>query len=549
MVRVMTNSNGAVTGGGALVQALIDHEVDTVFGLPGAQIYGLFDALAQANGSIRTIGARHEQGAAYMAYGYARASGRPGVYTVVPGPGMLNTGAALLTAYGANAPVLCLTGQVTSDYLGRERGQLHELRDHLGVLRALTKWAERVEHPTQAPLLVARAFQEMLSGRQGPVALEAPWDFFTRRAHVPTVHRLPRLPNPEPDCDQIEAAARALAAARLPMIFVGGGALEASAAITELAEALVAPVVSFRAGRGVVSDAHPMGLTVASGACLWPRCDVAIAIGTRFEVPDMRWHHRPRDLKLIRIDIDPAEMRRLPVDIGIVADAERAVRALLPELSSQGVRRSRRAEEIAEAKQAAAKAVLKVQPQIDYLNVIRNVLPADGFFVDEVSQVGFTSWFAFPVYQPRTFVSSGYQGTLGFGFPTALGVKMAFPHRAVVSITGDGGFMFAVQELATAVQYGINLVTVIFNNESYGNVRRDQQQQFAGRLIGADLVNPDFVRLAESFGVTARGVTSPGDLQPALEAALAAGAPRVIEVRIPRGSEASPWEFLHPKLA
>jgi acetolactate synthase I/II/III large subunit len=539
----------AVTGGGAIVQALIDHQVDTVFGLPGAQIYGLFDALAQAKGSIRTIGARHEQGVAYMAYGYARASGRPGVYAVVPGPGMLNTGAAMLTAYGANAPVLCLTGQVTSDYLGRERGQLHELRDQLGVLRALTKWADRIEHPTQAPMLVARAFQEMLSGRQGPVALEAPWDFFTRRAHAERLPRLPLFPSPEPDCDQITAAARALATARAPMIFVGGGALGASAAITELAEALAAPVVSFRAGRGIVSDAHPMGLTVASGARLWPQCDVAIAIGTRLELLDIRWRHRPRDLKLIRIDVDPAEMRRLPADIGIVADADRGVRALLPELSRQGVRASGRAADIAEAKRAALQAIQKIQPQVDYLKVIREVLPADGFFVDEMSQVGFASWFAFPVYQPRTFVSSGYQGTLGFGFPTALGVKMAFPDRAVVSITGDGGFMFGVQELATAVQYGINLVTVIFNNESYGNVRRDQQDGFAGRLIGVDLVNPDFVKLAESFGVTGRRVVSPKELRPALEEALAAGAPRVIEVMTPRGSETSPWEFLHPRIA
>jgi len=543
----MADNNGAVTGGGALVQALTDHQVDTVFGLPGAQIYGLFDALAQAKGSIRTVGARHEQGVAYMAYGYARSSGRPAVYTVVPGPGMLNTGAALLTSYGANAPVLCLTGQVTSDYLGRERGQLHELRDHLGVLRVLTKWSERIEHPTQAPLLVARAFQEMLSGRQGPVALEAPWDFFTRRANVESVPRLPLFPNPEPDPDQIKAAARVLGMARAPMIFVGGGALGASAAVTELAERLAAPVVSFRAGRGVVSDAHPMGLTVASGARLWSQCDVAIAIGTRFEVPDMRWHHRPRDLKIIRIDIDPAEMRRLPADIGIVADADRAVRALLPELRRQGVHTSGRAEDIAEAKRAAAQAVQKIQPQVDYLRVIRDVLPADGFFVDEVSQIGFTSWFAFPVYQPRTFVSSGYQGTLGYGFPTALGVKVAFPDRAVVSITGDGGFMFGVQELATAVQYGINLVTIIFNNESFGNVRRDQQEGFAGRLIGADLVNPDFIKLAESFGVTGRRVASPKELRPALEEALAASAPRVIEVMTPRGSEVSPWEFLHPK--
>ncbi len=504
--------------------------------------------MAQAKGSIRTIGARHEQGVAYMAYGYARASGRPGVYAVVPGPGILNTGAALLTAYGANAQVLCLTGQVPSDYLGRERGHLHEMRDQLYVLRTLTKWAERIEHPTQAPLLVARAFQEMRSGRQGPTALEAPWDFFTRRAHVARQSPLPPFPDPEPDPDQIKAAAGALAAAKAPMIFVGGGALGASAAITELAESLTAPVVSFRAGRGVVSDAHPMGLTVASGARLWPQCDVAIAIGTRLEVPEMRWHHRPRDLKLIRIDIDPAEMRRLPATIGIVADSTRAVRELLLELSCQEVRTSDRADGIAEAKRVTAKAVQKIQPQIAYLNVIRDVLPADGFFVDELSQIGFASWIGFPVYQPRTFVSSGYQGTLGFGFPTALGVKVAFPDRVVVSITGDGGFMFGVQELATAVQYGINLVTLVFNNGSYGNVRRDQQQAFGGRLIGADLVNPDFVKLAESFGVAASRVSSPEALRPALEEAIGAAAPRVIEVMTPRGSEASPWEFLHSRI-
>jgi acetolactate synthase-1/2/3 large subunit len=540
---------GPVTGGGAIVSALIDHQIDTVFGLPGAQIYGLFDALAQQQPTIRTIGARHEQAAAYMAYGYARASGRPGVYAVVPGPGMLNTGAALLTAYGANAPVLCLTGQVPSSYLGRERGHLHELRDHLGVLGALTKWAERIEHPTQAPLLVARAFQEMLSGRRGPVALEAPWDVFTREARVARQAPLPLFPNPEPDSDQIQAAATILATAKAPMIFVGGGALAASEAITELAERLTAPVVSFRAGRGVVSDDHPMGLTIASGARLWRHCDVALAIGTRLEVPEMRWHHRPPGLKLVRIDIDPGEMRRVPADVCIVADAEPAVRALLPELSRQGVRTSGRAHEIAEAKSAVARAMQEVQPQVDYLRVIREILPADGFFVDEMSQAGFTSWFAFPVYRPRTFVSSGYQGTLGFGFPTALGVKACFPDRSVVSITGDGGFMFAVQELSTAVQYRINLVTIVFNNSSYGNVRRDQQQSFGGRLLGADLTNPDFVKLAESFGVVAHRVASPRALKPALEQALSASAPRMIEVTVPLGSEASPWEFLHPKIS
>ena len=187
-----------------------------------------------------------------------------------------------------------------------------------------------------------------------------------------------------------------------------------------------------------------------------------------------------------------------------------------------------------------------MQPQVDYLNVIRSVLPRNGFFVDEISQMGFAAMFAFPVYEPRTLVTSGHQGTLGFGFPTALGVKVAFPHRPVVSVTGDGGFMFAVQELASAVQYGINLVTLVFNNNSYGNVFRDQQQQFNGRLLGSELANPDFVKLAESFGVGACAVDSPASLRPALEKALSADRPMLIEVKVPRGADSDPWRIIQP---
>jgi len=160
-----------LTGGEAIVQGLLAHGVDTVFGLPGAQVYGLFDAFKQAEPRLRTIGARHEQGVAYMAFGYARASGRPGVYAVVPGPGVLNSSAALLTAYGSTTPVLCLAGQINSQFLGRERGALHEMRDQLAVLRQVSKWAERIEHPALAPDLVAQAFQQLMSGRRGPAAL------------------------------------------------------------------------------------------------------------------------------------------------------------------------------------------------------------------------------------------------------------------------------------------------------------------------------------------------------------------------------------------
>jgi acetolactate synthase I/II/III large subunit len=534
-----------LTGAEAIVEGLLAHEIDTVFALPGVQIYGLIDALAKKRDRIRTVGARHEQACAYMAFGYARASGKPGVFAVVPGPGILNASAALLTANSGNARVLALTGDIPSQLKGRERGTLHELRDQLSILRSLTKWAAHIEHPAQASFLVARAFQEMASGRQGATALQAAWDYFTATAGVGLPVKLPAFPQPEVDLDAIDEAAKVIAAAHAPMLIVGSGALNASAEVTALAEEIGAPTVSFRGGRGVVAEDHPLGLNTASAQRLWPQTDVAIVIGSRFELLDMRWQYRPPGLKIIRIDIDPAEMRRLPAAVGIVADAAAGARALISALGRHGVPKRRDAE-IATAKAEAAAAIRVVQPQVDYLGVIRDVLPRDGFFVEEISQMGFAAMFGFPVYQPRTLVTSGHQGTLGFGFPTALGVNVACPRRPVVSVTGDGGFMFAVQELATAVQYGINLVTLVFNNESYGNVYRDQQQQFGGRLLGSELVNPNFVALAESFGVSAASVSSPQALRPALERAFAADRPVMIEVRVPRGSESDPWKFIHP---
>ena len=259
----------AATGGEAIVSGLVAHGVDTVFGLPGAQIYGLFDAFQQAQ--LKVIGARHEQACGYMAYGYARSTGRPGVFSVVPGPGVLNAGAALLTAYGANEPVLCLTGQVPTQFLGKGRGHLHEMPDQLATLRSFVKWADRIEYPDAAPPLVSRAFQEMLSGRRGPVALEMPWDVFTQRADVGASKPFDLLPPPQPDTERVKDAAALVAASKSPMIFVGTGAIHAADEILELAELIDAPVVAFRSGRGIVSNAHELGLTMAAAYRLWPQ--------------------------------------------------------------------------------------------------------------------------------------------------------------------------------------------------------------------------------------------------------------------------------------
>ncbi|HNT37570.1 MAG TPA: thiamine pyrophosphate-binding protein [Rubrivivax sp.] len=535
-----------MTGGEALVDALLRHGVSHVFGIPGVQTYGLFDALQRAGERIRTIGARHEQTAAYMAFGYAKATGREGVYSVVPGPGVLNTGAALCSAYGASAPVLCLTGQVPSEYIGRGLGHLHELPDQLGTLRSILKWAARVAHPADAPRLVADAFAQMRVGRPQPVALEMPWEVFTQRAPVQPIDPPAAYPRAAVDPEALARAADLLAGARHPMIMTGSGAQHAAAEVRALAELLQAPAVPWRGGRGVVAEDTPLGFTCASGHARWADTDVVIGIGSRMELQWFRWPAPVRRPEIVLIDIDPAQLPRIRPSVGIVADARDATAALVAELERRGHRAASRHAEFDALKRSVAAAVQEVQPQLSYLQALRDALPRDGFFVEEICQAGFSAYFGFPVYEPRRFVTCGYQGTLGFGYPTALGVKVAQPDKAVLAIAGDGGFMFGVQELATAVQYGINVVSVVFDNGAFGNVLRDQEQRFDGRLIGSNLRNPDFVKLAESFGVTGWRARSPAELGTLAKKAIDLDRPVLIHVPVDRTAEVSPWKYLMP---
>lgn len=532
------------TTGQAIALSLIENGIDTVFGIPGAHMYDFNDALYENSDELRFIHTRHEQGAGYMAYGYAQSTGRIGAYTVVPGPGVLNSGAALCTAYGSNSPVLCLTGNIMSHLIGQGRGQLHELPDQLATMRGITKVAERINHQSETGAVMAEVIGKMLSGRRGPGAVEAPWDVFgmggpkldlprTRPVHAPQV-------NPE----QIKAAAAILANAKNPLIMVGGGAVEAGDEVALLAKSLNAPVTSHRSGKGVVSDDHPNYLNMVAAFDYWKDTDVLIGIGSRLELQFMRWRWLPKGLKVIRIDIDPTEMIRLKPDAGVVADARAGTKALIDAL--QPTTSADRSAEFAELNTKARERFSAVQPQVDYLNAIRQALPRDGFFVEEVSQMGFTARFAFPVYGPRQYVTCGYQDNLGFGFNTALGVKVGNPDKAVISVSGDGGFMFGVQELATAVQHDIAVVAIVFNNNAYGNVLRDQKLTYSGRYLGSELTNPDFVKLGESFGVRAFRATSPDELQSLITKALELNAPVLIEVPIERGSEVSPWPFLHP---
>ncbi|MGG6897026.1 thiamine pyrophosphate-dependent enzyme [Rhizobium sp. BR 315] len=532
------------TTGQAIARSLIENGIDTVFGIPGAHMYDFNDALYEKRDELRFIHTRHEQGAGYMAYGYAQSTGRIGAYTVVPGPGVLNSGAALCTAYGANSPVLCLTGNIMSHLIGQGRGQLHELPDQLATMRGITKVAERIDHQSQSGTVMAEVIGKMLSGRRGPGAVEAPWDVFGMAGPELDLPQTRPAPAPQVNPEQIKAAAAILANARNPLIMVGGGAVEAGDEVALLATVLNAPVTSHRSGKGVVSDDHPNYLNLVAAFDYWRDTDVLIGIGSRLELEYMRWRWLPKGLKVIRIDIDPTEMVRLKPDVGVVADARAGTKALIDVLTPTTA--ADRTTEFAELNRKARERFSAVQPQVDYLNAIREALPRDGFFVEEVSQIGFTARFAFPVYGPRQYVTCGYQDNLGFGFNTALGVKVGNPDKAVVSVSGDGGFMFGVQELATAVQHNIAVVAIVFNNNAYGNVLRDQKQTYSGRYLGSELTNPDFVKLGESFGVKTFRATSPDELTSLIIDALNRSAPVLIEVPIEKGSEASPWPFLHP---
>lgn len=553
MVEVQDRSHEApveqrsMTGGQALVASLLRQGIDTIFGLPGVQLDGAFDALYDATeqGDVTVVHPRHEQTTAYMADGYARTTGRIGTCLVVPGPGLLNASAALSTAYACNSPVLCVTGQIQSDLIGVGRGMLHEIPNQLEMIRSVTKHAERAVKPEEIPGLVDRAVRELWSGRVRPVEIEVPPDTLFAEGTVELLSTAPERRRPEGDPDTLEKAAKLLGNAERPLIFSGGGVLgsEAWGELQALAEMLEAPVVMSSNGRGALSDRHYLGQNSLGGMALIDDADVILCVGTRMIEPaTYPWGLKP-GRTVIHLDIDSEEVgRNYDVSVGITADAKAGMTALMDRIGKHNRSRDSREDELNAIKQSARAKVDSIQPQAAFARAIRDELPDDGIFVGEMTQIGYWSNIGFQVYQPRTYLTPGYQGTLGWGFPTSLGVKVGNPDKAVVSVNGDGGFGFALNELATMAKHQIGTVAIVFNDNAYGNVRRIQQVAFNGRTIASDLANPDYVKLAESFGVTGRRAHSPEALQTELRASIDADEPTLIEVPVEQMPD--PWKAL-----
>ncbi|MFM9108990.1 MAG: thiamine pyrophosphate-dependent enzyme, partial [Chloroflexota bacterium] len=344
----------------------------------------------------------------------------------------------------------------------------------------------------------------------------------------------------------LEQAAWLLANARKPLIWAGGGVLRSAAwdELRLLAETLEAPVVLTANGRGAMSDRHPLVFNIVGAIEMMREADAVLCVGSRFVDPaTLPWGIAGLDIPVVQIDIDPEEVsRNYPARVNLVADARAALGALAAQLGRASLNNAWRREDLAALKERAIAKAMGIRPQADYAMAIRHALPDDGIFLAEVTQIGYWSNFAMPMYEPLTYIGTGYQGTLGYGFATSLGAKVARPDKVVVSANGDGGFGFGLNELATMAQHQIAAIAVVFNDGAYGNVKRIQTEQFDGRTIASDLRNPDYMLLAKAFGVTGRRAESPAALKLAIEESIRANEPTLIEV--PMQPVPNPWRAI-----
>ena len=531
-----------MTGGQALMKSLYLEGVRVIFGLPGVQLYHAMDGLYHEPG-IRFITTRHEQATGYMADGYARAGGEGiGTALMVPGPGLQNASAGIGTAYAASSPIMVVCGQIEQDLIGANRGMLHEINDQLDTIKPVTKFTKRILSAADVPEAVHQAAYHLKTGRPRPVEIEIPPETLAEVAEV-ELREPEESPRMAADKGQVETAAKMLAEAADPLIWVGGGAVSsgASQALVKLAEYLQAPVISTAEGKGALSDRHYLSLgalrlrndtIVQAGS----KHDLILAVGTRMASPALL-----SGQKVIQIDVDPEELgRNYSNTFGVQGDARRTLEDLYTALSATTSVRPDRRQEVEAQRAERATTGIHVEPQESLLAAVRSAMPDDGILIAGMTQLGYYSRAYFPVYQPRTFLTSSYSGNLGYAYPTALGAKVAQPNKAVVALSGDGGFLFNSQEMATAVQHGINAVVVVFNDNAFGNVMRDQVNRFEGRVIGAELHNPDFIKLAEAYGVRGVRANGPEELESSLKEALDIEEPTLIEV--PVGMMPTPFE-------
>lgn len=528
-----------LTGGQTVVHTLAAEGVRAVFGVPGVHNLDIYDTLLDKP-EIAHYVVRHEQAATFMADGYARATGEVGVALLVTGPGLTNGLTGIAEAYNDSSPMLVITAQVESKLADTEKGSLHELRDQLGVSRPVTAYSRRINSVAEIAPAIREAFGYLRRSRPRPIHLEIPTDVMEGAADVDLGNTV-AASRPAPLGSQIRRAADLLARASRPLIVAGGGCVssEAGVPLQAVAEMLEAPVVFTANGKGCMPESHPLALGNLSYdkvlIDLMRGADAVLGVGTRFSAMTTRGFTWPVPASLVHIDIDPAELgRNYPAAVGVSGDARLSLEALQEALGALDTgTRSSRAAEVAEVKQhVRSQAIAQGSWEIGVLDDIRKALSPEDVLVNDMTMLSYAAARYYYAEKPRTYMSPRGYGTLGFSYPAALGAQIGRPERRVLSISGDGGFLFTGVELCTAAQYNIPVVALIVNNNGYGVVKRNQLRRF-GRAVDVDLHTPDYMRLAEAFGVAGERIAGPAGIKGALHRAFEARRPYVIEMAEP----------------
>jgi thiamine pyrophosphate-dependent acetolactate synthase large subunit-like protein len=508
-----------------------------VFGIPGVHTLALYDALHAS--TLTHILARHEQGIGFMADGYARATGEPAVALVITGPGVTNVATPIGEAYTDSSPVFVLSSNVESAHLDAMRGNLHDLKDQRAVMQAVTKWNDRASRADDVAPLVAEGWRQMTSGRQLPVHLEIPIDVLDHPVSEPGI-RAPEGEPVAPDIsDAIERAAAALSGAQRPVIYAGGGATSSAAgdAVARIAEALRAPIVTSIQGKGSVPASHPHNLDA-----LWTQGnavddlvkqgDALLVVGSRLGVQATEHFAFPVPETLVRIDIDPEEMtRNATPSVAIEADARIAAGQLADALDGREITSAWDPATFAETRDAARKTAFGAD-RVAWLEAIQAAMPPEAPIAWDMTMMSYVAGYLYPVERPRTFLFPTGYGTLGFAVPAAIGAKVGMGDTPVAAVVGDGGFQFTMQELATAIQFRLGIPIIIFNDSTYSAVKDEQKRSRGGRYAAVDLVNPDYVKLAEAYGIPGVRAESPEALTQAIREALTRDQPTIIDVPI-----------------
>ena len=533
-VKVTGKDPKQATCGEALMHLLESYGVDTVFGIPGEHTLELYRGIETSK--VRHVLVRHEQGAGFMADGYARASGKPGVCTLITGPGVTNAATPLAQAYADSIPVLLISSANRRESLGKGWGCLHEITDQRAVTAPLTAFSAMVQMPEDIPELIAQAFTVFHSRRPRPVHISIPIDLLGLPVEGNWQKRTPPA-KPVASPAAINSAADLLSTAGRPVVIVGGGAQDAGDCVRRVAEHLDAAVISSNAGKGVVPESHPLslggGLITKAVRDYMETADVILSIGCEISETDSFEDHLTINAKLIRVDIDSSKFNDIyPADIGIQGDAGPSVEALLQALQARPV----------EVDKGTAESLVAVRAQQDadfsdverqhkkLLLKLRSVLPPETIMMGDIAQLVYTGSAVMPTDVPRTWFYPAGLGTLGCALPDAIGAKIALPERPVIVLVGDGGFLFTIQELATAVEEELPIPIILWNNDSLAMIR-DGMVKRGIPEIGVNPKNPDFIKIADGFGCHTAQPDNLDAFASAVVKAFEASVPTVIEVR------------------